>query len=567
MQNPDWRHIENGNVIPTLGGYSDQPYLVKAHDGAWVCATTTGHGVEGEPGECVVVSRSTDFGVTWSDPVMLDDEKDHAYAVLSVIPSGRIFCFYNHNTDDLKKEELFGKRCDMGGHFVFKYSDDHGMSWSAVRYEIPVREFIVDRMNTVFARGVPYRFFWNVGRPFTQNEDFFLPLIKFNFHKESIIDHSEGVLLKSSNLMIESSPENILWETLPDGECGLSSPVGGGKVSEEHSFVPLSDGSIFCVYRTTDGRPAFSYSRDNAHTWDEPQYLHLKNPRAANFIWKCRNGKYLYWFHNNGMTGYTDRNPVWVSCAHEEDSPDGKTLSFGEPEILFYDDSEYTLISYPDMIEDNDRIFISETQKDIARIHEIPSSFINRLMGNDPASSFSSKNIIFDAGPGCTSLPHIPPFSAKSTTCTHFSKIDLRTGLTFEIIFSGNGTLFDNRDDTGKGISIESENGFIYITMCDGRTMNSWNSSPFAINDNGLNHLGVVIDGGPKIIYLVLNGVFCDGGDEKPFGWCRFASQMLDINGRKDISLSENIKLLRIHDRALMTCELTRGFLESRSIK
>ena len=35
----------------------------------------------------------------------------------------------------------------------------------------------------------------------------------------------------------------------------------------------------------------------------------MKHPRAANFAWKCENGKYLYWFHNHGGNWYEDRNP------------------------------------------------------------------------------------------------------------------------------------------------------------------------------------------------------------------------------------------------------------------
>ena len=39
----------------------------------------------------------------------------------------------------------------------------------------------------------------------------------------------------------------------------------------------------------------------------------VKHPRAANFVWNLRNGKYLYWFHNHADTWYEDRNPVWVA--------------------------------------------------------------------------------------------------------------------------------------------------------------------------------------------------------------------------------------------------------------
>ena len=64
----DWRNIINGYEI-TSEGYCDQPYVVKTDDGAWLCVMTTGVGKEGEQGQHVVASRSTDFGKTWSEPV------------------------------------------------------------------------------------------------------------------------------------------------------------------------------------------------------------------------------------------------------------------------------------------------------------------------------------------------------------------------------------------------------------------------------------------------------------------------------------------------------------------
>jgi hypothetical protein len=39
-QTPDPRNIKSGMVIPGEG-YSDQPYVVKTGDGAWLCAIPT----------------------------------------------------------------------------------------------------------------------------------------------------------------------------------------------------------------------------------------------------------------------------------------------------------------------------------------------------------------------------------------------------------------------------------------------------------------------------------------------------------------------------------------------
>jgi len=52
MQKNDWRNIINGLEIPTVS-YSDQPFVVKTYDGAWICSVTTGNGHEGAAGQHV----------------------------------------------------------------------------------------------------------------------------------------------------------------------------------------------------------------------------------------------------------------------------------------------------------------------------------------------------------------------------------------------------------------------------------------------------------------------------------------------------------------------------------
>ena len=83
-QTIDKRNIRTGSVIPDEG-YSDQPYIVKTADGAWLCVITTGRGVEGAGGQHVVTRRSMDLGKTWS------------------APSWRVYVFDNHNTGNLRQ--------------------------------------------------------------------------------------------------------------------------------------------------------------------------------------------------------------------------------------------------------------------------------------------------------------------------------------------------------------------------------------------------------------------------------------------------------------------------------
>jgi hypothetical protein len=111
---------------------------------------------------------------------------------------------------------------------------------------------------------------------------------------------------------------------------------------------------------------------------DAPGRL-IKHPRAANFVRRFSNGKYLYWFHFHGGQWYDGRNPVWLCGAEEADGAQGKVLLWSQPEIALYDDDIAVRMSYPDFIEDRAKYFVTETQKTIARVHELDASLLHGL--------------------------------------------------------------------------------------------------------------------------------------------------------------------------------------------
>ncbi len=226
-QAPDPRNIRNGLEIPNEG-YADQPYIVKTDDGAWLCALTTGPGAEGQGGQHIITVRSVDQGQTWSEPVDVEpsDGPEASYAVLLKTPYGRVYVFYNHNTDNVREVQADGgpiRRVDSLGHFVFKYSDDHGRTWSAKRYDVPQRDFEIDRNNPYQGK---LKFFWNVGKAFLHHDGGYVPLHKVGGFGEGFFTSNEGVLLDSDNILTERDPEKIAWETLPDGDIGIRDAAG-----------------------------------------------------------------------------------------------------------------------------------------------------------------------------------------------------------------------------------------------------------------------------------------------------------------------------------------------------
>lgn len=591
----DTRNIVTGLKIPTLT-YSDQPYIVKTDDGAWLCCVTTGTGREGEPGQTVLTMRSTDQGKTWSEPIAVEppDGPEASYAVMLKVPSGRIYIFYNHNTDNIREvsadrspwfPEGRCRRVDSLGYFVFRYSDDHGRSWSARRYVIPVREFEIDRNNPY---GGKIRFFWNVGKPFVHAGAAYVPLHKVGGIGDGFFTSSEGVLLKSANLLTEHNAEKIAWETLPDGEVGLRTPPGGGPIAEEQSCVVLSDGSLYCVYRTIDGHPAFACSRDGGHTWTTPEYLRyangrlIKHPRAANFLWKCSNGKYLYWFHNHGgrfirehphrrTAAYEDRNPAWLCGGVEADSAHGKIILWSQPEIALYDDDPYIRISYPDLVEEDGRYFLTETQKNIARVHELDPAMLTGLWNQLENDKVATEGAVLwlprygSSMPAEVEMPELPAFTRRDTLRADYGTKDLRSGFSLDLwlrldaLHEGQVVL-DNRTAEGIGFCLQTTTrGTLEIVLNDGRSESRWDCDPGILEVGKLHHVVVIVDGGPKIITFLVDGVLCDGGDARQFGWGRFNPHYRGPNGARTLRIGSNLAgevvVLRIYNRQLRTSE------------
>ncbi len=577
MSIPDWRNIRNGREIPTES-YCDQPYIVKVgaggpdRDHIWLCAVTTGTGHEGAGGQHVITMRSVDRGQTWSAPVDVEPATgpEASYAVMLAVPegypnAGRVFIFYNHNTDNLRQvladtdayPDGYCRRVDSLGHYVFKISDDGGRSWSAQRYDIPIRTMEIDRRNPY---GGDIKFFWNVGRPFIYEGAAFCSLHKVGGFGEGFFTSNEGVLLKSSNLLTEPDPGKVRWETLPDGETGLRTPPGGGPVAAEHSYVVLSDGAICAVYRSIDGHPVEAYSRDGGHTWSVPRYRRyadgrlMKHPRAANFHWRLENGKYLYWFHNHGgrfirdhprsrSMAYEDRNPVWLCGGVEVDTPEGKIIAWSQPEIGLYDDDPYVRISYPDLVEEEGQVFLTETQKDVARVHRIDEELLEALWKQFDVAEAARDGVLLELPgtgaqmPATVPLSRIPAFLERDNSRADYGTRDLRRGFALDLWFrlttvKAGQRLLDSRTADGLGFWLQTtDRNAVEIVLNDGRTENRWACDPGVLRAGTTHHLAVSVDGGPKIITFVVDGAFHDGGEARQFGWGRYSPHLRGVSG------------------------------------
>ncbi len=568
----DMRNIKTGTEIPAEF-YADQPYVVKTNDGNWLCITTTSAGHEGTSGQHVISVRSYDKGKTWTDKRDVEPACgiESSYAVMQKTPLGRVYAFYNHNTDDVRRVKAdnppyadgYCYRVDSLGHFVFKYTDDHGLTWSEKRYDIPIREFEIDRKN---ADGGKLQYFWNVGKPFVIGDAVFVPVHKVGGFGTGFFTSTEGVLLRSDNLLTENNPEKITFETLPDGDVGIRNVEGGGPICEEHSFVVLSDKSIFVLFRTVDGHSGYSYSRDGGKTFAPSKYMtyedgrEFKHPRAATFVWKCENGKYLIWYHNHAGRDYVGRNPVWMSCGIEVDTQNGKEIAWSQPEIILYEDDVLVRMSYPDFVEDEGVFYITETQKNIARCHIADQKIIHALFSQKSIQTRTDDGLLSVSGGDTIETPALAPFVIADTKTADLRAKNMHGGFSIELVvdksnLSAGDILFSSMTPGCKGIEVVAEkDGAISLAFGDGETMAYFKTETKVISAQ-INHLVLIVDGGPKVIAVVANGLLIDGGAEKQTGFGRFSPYLKSVNGYTTATLCKSVRSASFYKRALLITE------------
>ena len=572
----DWRNIRNGSDIPREN-YSDQPYVVITKDGNWLCVLTTGVGNEGSTGQHIVSTISTDKGKTWSKPIDIEPANgpEASWVMPLITPGGRVYVFYTYNADNLRfdtksNSPRMAKRVDTLGSYAFKYSDDHGLTWSSDRHYIPMRLMRIDREN---AYGGKVVYFWGVGKPIVTRHGAMFGFAKVGkWGDPGGMVTSQGCFMHSPNILVEKDPKKIKWELLPEGDEGLRAPKG--PVSDEANLVEMSDGSLYATYRSIDGYNCQAYSRDGGRTWTPPGYAtyspdgrRLKHPRAANFVRKFSNGKYLLWFHNHGgeavhllekWSYYDGRNPGWVLGGVEKNGH----IYWSQPEILLYDSEPATKISYPDFVEDRGDFYITETMKTHARVHKIDRSLLEAVWSQAEARTVAQQGLALTVNgkqtrPGqLIKMPQLSNLAAGGGFTVDFW-IKLRE-------LSPGQTVLDAKTGEGKGIRISTTNRFtLALALHDGATESTWESDPGThegtLKTGVWQHVAFIVDGGPKLISVVVDGVFNDGGPVRDYGWGRFAPSLSDVNGEKEAKFAPaifgEIKTLRIYDRYLRTSE------------
>jgi hypothetical protein len=568
----DLRDITSGYEIPSEN-YVDQPYVVITRDGNWLCVLTTGPGQESQTGQHVVATISKDHGQTWSP--LIDIESSEAprssWVTAAVMPNGRVYAFYLYDHD--------GIVCPAGGRFAFRYSDDNGLTWSQ-RYPIPMRITRQDRENVT---GGKTKFFWCIDKPKVVNGDIFLGIPKM--HDGYQFDQDEGWVIRGDGIATAEDPNDVVWHTLPEGDEGVFNPELG-PVQEEQNIEVLSDGSLYMCNRTVCGNPAYAVSRDHGLTWSTPQIMRyadgrpIKTPRACPRIWKAGNGKYIFWYHNNGYSGFPgwgnagNRQPVWISGGIEVDGE----IQWSQPEIILYSPDPTILgCSYPDFVEQDGRYWVTETEKMVGRVHPVDARLYEAVWNQHLVKDVAQQGIVFAsavplvAGQG-VDIPRLPSLDGGGFTLDMWLEVD--DPAPGQVVLSSLGQRekgFRVLTAADGALKLELTDGQLrwWVDVVDGpdlsagiRMMRPWNwdTDREVIRPGSLHHVVFIVDGAAKVVSVLVDGVLCDGKAERIQGWWRLNPYMLDLNEdqmrlRVGDSFKGRIHQLRLYDRYLLTTE------------
>jgi hypothetical protein len=258
------------------------------------------------------------------------------------------------------------------------------------------------------------------------------------------------------------------------------------------------------------GFACHTYSENGGRTWAEPEPMTytpggrmVKQPRACPKLWRCTNGKYLFWYHLHSGRSYHDRNPAWIVGGVLEDG----RLHWSQPEILLYHEDPKVRMSYPDLIEQDGRYWVTETQKTVARIHEIDRTLLEGTwaqLADELPETPVAEGCVADLG--ATDLTRGDTPVGNPLTLGDERGFTLDVKLTIDRFTPGQ-LLLDTRGDDGCGWALSvGEKNTLSLSIGDGRRSSCWDSDAGLLSEGQPHHVAFVVDGGPNIITVVVDG-------------------------------------------------------------
>lgn len=552
-------------------------------------------------------------------PIDSPERQSHdGYQLVQRLADGteRIFVFYGWNAGShypvgADRSLTPIKRTDMqlDEGYWFRVSDDGGETWGDRRHLVPVRRTRIDRDNPwggstmgMFLCDKPSVIDGSVYLAFQKTRD-----------GAGETPGSEVFFLRSSNLLTVDELDTAEWETLPLGDEGLRSPGGQLSLGEEPHVLAVGTlhghpGRLMSVWRSEVGRLAAAYSDDGGSTWDEPFWLtyeglplgaggtrELRNPRGSITPYRCRRpapdggGEFVMLFYNNARTdrlGYTGRRVYWLTVGRE--SPGG-VIRWAQPEIALWWDGagfedrpdwnpDWAIVDgpgYPDWVEyDDGTLAFVESNKLAVRYHDVDRRLLHYLRHQPELSSMPTDGLVLDhvASPDTPGSPDemAAPVLADLRAGGGFTMIVQIAGGARggprEVLVSALTTVTaalgeeptDRHITKGYEIAVTAA-GEVELFVTDGFDQTFRHVTTIGatgVNDGAAHVVAFAVDGGPKVVSVVVDDHLDDGGEQAPQGWAFVPSGLGEIGGSR-VRFRPAGRLMRfaLFDRALLTSE------------
>jgi hypothetical protein len=286
---------------------------------------------EGSGNQRIVFATSPDEGHSWTPPRVLagpgEGRGTASWGFPLVSRSGRIIVIYSRYVG---RHDLFAATC---GAMAAVVSDDEGATWSEEQLIEMPRTRWDSPDQTIPANWIvwqkPLRFFGaQYFSGFTRwvSSDVAAPRpIDVWWANAAVVE-----FMRFENLDDDPEPRDLeISYYMHDKDALQVGLIGFPEVPviQEPAIVPLPDGRLFCVMRTTVGHPYYSISSDRGNTWTSPEpllqtdgSLPLLHPCSPCPIYEVAPGEYIFLFHNHDghfggwgpMDANSHRRPIYL---------------------------------------------------------------------------------------------------------------------------------------------------------------------------------------------------------------------------------------------------------------
>ena len=255
----------------------------------------------------IACSRSTDDGVTWSEPLLVDGpgcgpSANAGWQVPVVAPSGRVYLLYC--ASDQPGDGLFHCR------YTARCSDDGGRSWSRpTTVQLPRTDF--DSPDPAAAQSC-----LSISNVLHDRNG--RPLIAYTqwAHRDSDVPGCrEGIknlscairVVRVDNLGDSPDPPDLRLRLLtPDPIHAPHESLPGASFAQEPYVVRLVDSRLFMVMRTNRGEAWCTVSDDDGSHWRAAEPMRnrddgevMKQPTSPCPVFEVAPGEYAFLFNNN----------------------------------------------------------------------------------------------------------------------------------------------------------------------------------------------------------------------------------------------------------------------------